>query len=54
MAKVGFGIIGCGNIGPVHAQALAKVKNAKLVAVSDVVLASAQKLAGQYLSLIHI
>jgi predicted dehydrogenase len=48
MAKVGFGIIGCGNIGPVHAQALAKVKNAKLVAVSDVVLASAQKLAGQY------
>lgn len=48
MAKVGFGIIGCGNIGPVHAAALQGVKSARLVAVSDVVEASAQRLAGQY------
>ncbi|MBI2435827.1 MAG: Gfo/Idh/MocA family oxidoreductase [Candidatus Hydrogenedentes bacterium] len=48
MAKVGFGIIGCGNIGPVHAEAIANVRNARLVAVSDVVEASAQRLAGKY------
>lgn len=48
MSKVGFGIIGCGNIGPVHAAALQGVKSARLVAVSDVVEASAQRLAGQY------
>lgn len=48
MARVGFGIIGCGNIGPVHAAALAQVRGAKLVAVSDVVEASAQKLAAEY------
>ena len=48
MAKIGFGIIGCGNIGPVHAAAISAVKNAKLVAVSDVVEKSAQALAGQY------
>lgn len=48
MKKVGFGIIGCGNIGPVHAQAIAAVKNATLVGVSDVVEASARKLAEAY------
>lgn len=48
MAKVGFGIIGCGNIGPVHAAAIAGVKQAQLLAVSDIVAASAQRLAGQY------
>ncbi|MBI2424608.1 MAG: Gfo/Idh/MocA family oxidoreductase [Candidatus Hydrogenedentes bacterium] len=48
MASVGFGIIGCGNIGPVHAAAIALEKRAKLIGVSDVVEASAQKLAGQY------
>ena len=48
MAKIGFGIIGCGNIGPVHAAAISAVKNAKLVAVSDVVEKSAQSLANQY------
>jgi predicted dehydrogenase len=48
MSSVGFGIIGCGNIGPVHAAAIDAVEGAKLVGVADVVEASAQKLAGQY------
>lgn len=48
MARIGFGIIGCGNIGPVHAAAISAVRNAKLVAVSDVVEKSAKSLAGQY------
>ncbi len=48
MATVGYGIIGCGNIGPVHAAAIAQVRGAKLVAVADVVAASAKKLADQY------
>ena len=48
MSKIGFGIIGCGNIGPVHAAALAEAKGAKLVAVSDVAEKSAKALAGKY------
>lgn len=48
MTKIGYGIIGCGNIGPVHAAAIAEVKSARLVAVSDVVAATAGKLADQY------
>lgn len=48
MPKVGYGIIGCGNIGPIHAAAIAEVKNAKLVGVSDVVEATATKLASKY------
>ena len=48
MTKVGFGIIGCGNIGPIHADAIAQVKGARLAAVSDVVEKSAQALAGKY------
>lgn len=48
MAQVGFGIIGAGNIGPVHAAAIQGVRGAKLVAVSDVVEKNAQALAGQY------
>ena len=48
MAKVGFGIIGCGNIGPVHAEALTGVRGAKLVAVSDVREETARKLGDQY------
>jgi UDP-N-acetyl-2-amino-2-deoxyglucuronate dehydrogenase len=45
---VGFGIIGAGNIGPIHAEALSQVRGAKLVAVSDVVEKSAKELAGNY------
>lgn len=48
MAKIGFGIIGCGNIGPVHAAAIAAAPSARLVAVSDVVEKTAQALAGKY------
>ncbi|MGC8845176.1 MAG: Gfo/Idh/MocA family protein [Candidatus Hydrogenedens sp.] len=48
MKKVGFGIIGCGNIGPVHASAINAIPNAKLIAVSDVVEKNAVKLASQY------
>lgn len=48
MATVGYGIIGCGNIGPIHAEAIALVKGAKLVAVSDVVEKSAKALADKY------
>ncbi len=45
---VGFGIIGCGNIAPVHAQSISEIDGAKLVAVSDVVEENAQKLATQH------
>ena len=48
MAKVGYGIIGCGNIGPVHAAAIAEVKGAQLVGVTDVVAVNAAKLASEY------
>ncbi|HNR36610.1 MAG TPA: Gfo/Idh/MocA family oxidoreductase [Candidatus Hydrogenedentes bacterium] len=48
MARLGFGIIGCGNIGPVHAEALSQVRGAKLVAVSDVVEQNARTLAEKY------
>ncbi len=45
---VGFGIIGCGNIAPVHAQSISEIDGAKLVAVSDVVEENARKLADGY------
>ncbi len=48
MADVGFGIIGCGVIAPFHAMSIAEIDGAKLVGVSDVVLANAEKLAGEY------
>lgn len=48
MAKVGFGIIGCGNIGPIHAQAISLVRGAKLLGVADVVEKSAKSLAEEY------
>ncbi len=46
--KVGFGIIGCGVIGPWHAGAIARVENATLVAVCDEIEDRAKALAGQY------
>ncbi len=48
MATVGYGIIGCGNIGPIHAASIAEVRGAKLMAVADVVEKSAKKLADKY------
>src|SRR5579864_4108529 len=43
-----FGIVGCGVIGPVHAEAIASLPGAKLAAVADLVLERAQKLAERY------
>ncbi len=48
MSKVGMAIVGCGNIGPVHAAAISQIRSAKLLAVSDIDEARAQALAGQY------
>ncbi len=43
-----FGIVGCGVIGPVHAEAIASLPDAELVSVVDINLQQAQKLASQY------
>jgi UDP-N-acetyl-2-amino-2-deoxyglucuronate dehydrogenase len=43
-----FGIAGCGVIGPVHAEAIASLPDAKLAAVADLIPERAQKLARQY------
>lgn len=48
MDVVGYGLIGCGAIAPVHARSLAEIREARLVAVSDVVESSARRLAEQY------
>ena len=48
MSEVGYGIIGCGNIAPLHAQAIQEVDGARLVAVSDVVEESARSLAEKF------
>jgi len=45
---VRFGIIGCGVIGPWHAGALQRVKNARLVAVCDLVEEKARKMAAEF------
>jgi UDP-N-acetyl-2-amino-2-deoxyglucuronate dehydrogenase len=46
--KLRFGIVGCGVIGPVHAEAIASLPDAQLVSVVDLDLEKAQKLASQY------
>lgn len=43
-----FGIVGCGVIGPTHAEAITSLPNAELVAVADIVPEKAQKLAETY------
>jgi predicted dehydrogenase len=45
---VRFGIIGCGVIGPWHAGALQHVKNARLVAVCDIVQEKARTMAAEF------
>jgi UDP-N-acetyl-2-amino-2-deoxyglucuronate dehydrogenase len=45
---IGFGIIGCGVIAPIHAEAIASVEDAQLIAVADVVETNACKLAEPY------
>jgi UDP-N-acetyl-2-amino-2-deoxyglucuronate dehydrogenase len=46
--KLRFGIVGCGVIGPTHAEAIASLPDAELVAVADIVSEKAQKLAETY------
>lgn len=48
MSEVGYGIIGCGNIAPMHAEAIQEVEGARLVAVSDVVEENAKALAERF------
>ena len=49
MAKtLRFGIVGCGVIGPVHAEAIASLPDAQLVSVVDINPRQAQKLASKY------
>ena len=43
-----FALIGCGVIGPVHAEAIASLPDAHLVAVADILPERAQKLAQAY------
>ncbi len=46
--KLRFGIIGCGVIGPTHAEAIDSLPDAQLIAVADPIEARAQKLADKY------
>src|SRR5436190_10178872 len=46
--KLRFGIVGCGVIGPVHAEAITSLPDAQLVSVVDINPQQAQKLANQY------
>jgi len=48
MKTIQYGIIGCGVIGPVHAQALDELPNACLAGVCDIVPARAATLAATY------
>ncbi|GHO42462.1 Gfo/Idh/MocA family protein [Ktedonospora formicarum] len=48
MEKLRFGIIGCGVIGQLHAQALSSLPDAQLVAVADILEERAQKLGSKY------
>jgi UDP-N-acetyl-2-amino-2-deoxyglucuronate dehydrogenase len=48
MSTVRFGIIGCGVIGPVHAQSLAHLPQTTLVGVCDSVPARAQRVAAEF------
>lgn len=43
-----FGIVGCGVIGPVHAEAIESLPDAQLAAVADLVPERAQQLAARY------
>jgi predicted dehydrogenase len=50
--EIGFGIIGCGVIGPWHAAAIARVQGARLVACADPNKERAQKCGRGYLDLL--
>src|SRR2546428_14032526 len=46
--KLRFGIIGCGVIGRLHAEAISTLPDAQLVAVADIIPERAQKLAEEF------
>jgi UDP-N-acetyl-2-amino-2-deoxyglucuronate dehydrogenase len=46
--KVRFGLVGCGGIGKVHAQAIELLEEAELVAVSDIDIDRARKVAEEH------
>jgi UDP-N-acetyl-2-amino-2-deoxyglucuronate dehydrogenase len=46
--KLQFGIIGCGVIGRLHAEAISTLPDAQLVAVADIIPERAQKLAKEF------
>ena len=46
--KISFGIVGCGMIANMHAQAIKHIQNAELVGVTDNCIQSAEKFAQQY------
>jgi UDP-N-acetyl-2-amino-2-deoxyglucuronate dehydrogenase len=48
MKTLRFGIVGCGVIGPVHAEAIASLPHAELVAVADPLVERAQELAQRF------
>src|SRR3989338_155454 len=48
MKEIRFAVLGCGRIGPRHAEKLQKVEGAHLVAVCDVVRERADAIAKQY------
>jgi UDP-N-acetyl-2-amino-2-deoxyglucuronate dehydrogenase len=47
-SKLRFGIIGCGVIGHIHAEAMSTLPDAQLVAVADIIPERAQKLAEEF------
>lgn len=46
--KVGFAVVGCGVIGPWHAKAISLAPQAELIALCDIEVEKAQKLAAEY------
>jgi UDP-N-acetyl-2-amino-2-deoxyglucuronate dehydrogenase len=46
--QIGFGIIGCGAIGDIHAKSINNTDGAKLLAVSDINLEKAKKFSQKY------
>ncbi len=46
--RFGFGIIGCGNIGPSHANAINAVADAQLIAVTDIIEDKAKSFAEKF------
>ncbi len=48
MRTIGFGIIGCGAIAPLHAESLQRIRGAKLVAAADLSEANVKRIASEY------